>query len=488
MKHTNSRFVVARLVLIILTLAITVFTFASCEGLPPELQGILGGNNNSSCEHTYDNACDTDCNTCSASREIEHAYANGVCSVCGATENVADCQHTNIEKCVCKDCNEQKHTNLVLVPGVAPTCENKGYIDCYQCFGCGKVFLDADAKGEVDNNSTEIVIQPLGHNYVNNVCDRCGHCKHLTVENCVCQDCNKPVHLGIMVDYAYIAPTCTDDGRISYLACGDCETILYDAETLAPITDPSEIIIPSLGGEHNYVGGVCDRCGDIDESVPACEHTTVENCVCKDCGEEFHKSIELIIPAGDATCDEIGSDVDIYVCYDCEHFFLNAEGIGAMTEDEVLAYEGLIMPTDHNMVNSEYGTYCTKCGREVPYGQDAHRIDTSTCICEDCGKTIHNFSGDDDNCIYCGESHTHEMKFVPAREATCTRTGYAFDAYKCEICEKLYTDAEGENRVDRKDWIIDKLGHNYVNGTCAVCGGSSEDNNNDNPNTGDVHN
>ena len=50
MKHTNSRFVVARLVLIILTLAITVFSFASCEGLPPELQGLLGGNPNASCE------------------------------------------------------------------------------------------------------------------------------------------------------------------------------------------------------------------------------------------------------------------------------------------------------------------------------------------------------------------------------------------------------------------------------------------------------
>ena len=581
MKHTNSRFVVARIMLIVLTLAIAVFSLASCDSLPPELQGLLGGNPNANCEHYYDNACDTDCNECGTTRKIEHTYENGVCSVCGATdESVPACAHTTVENCVCKDCGATVH-NLMLIPGIAPTCEYRGFLESYQCFACGKVFLDSEGTNEVDNNYTEIVIQPLGHNYVNNVCDRCGHCKHLTVENCVCQDCNKPVHLGIIVEYAYIAPTCTENGRIAYLACDDCEAILYGAETLTPITDPDDVIIPALGGEHNYIDGVCDKCGDIDESVPTCEHanvqdcvcmdcnasvhdveyvparsstpigelvhglicdiyicyeceeaaydaelkniisdqeewesiyvypldhnyvdgicdvcgesgsgisgdngdggkldpvptcehTTVENCVCKDCGEEFHKSIELLIPAGDATCDEIGSDVDIYVCYDCEHFFLNAEGIGAMTEDEVLAYEGLIMPTGHNMVNSEYGTYCTKCGREGPYGLNAeHRIDTSTCICEDCGKTIHNFSGDDDNCIYCGESHTHEMKFIPEREATCYRTGYAFDAYKCEICEKLYTDAEGENRVDREDWIIDKLGHNYVNGTCDKCG------------------
>ena len=113
MKHANSRFVVARLVLVVLTLAITVFTFASCEGLPPELQGILGGNPNANCEHEYDNecdfrcnkcdaaligipthyydnACDTECNECGATRTTEHVYDNASdtdCNICGHIED-----------------------------------------------------------------------------------------------------------------------------------------------------------------------------------------------------------------------------------------------------------------------------------------------------------------------------------------------------------------------------------------------------------------
>ena len=90
MKRTNSTLVVARLMLIVLTLAIAVFSFASCESLPPELQGLLGGNPNASCEHEYDNACDFHCNKCGASLIgfPEHEYDNACdtdCNICGAT-------------------------------------------------------------------------------------------------------------------------------------------------------------------------------------------------------------------------------------------------------------------------------------------------------------------------------------------------------------------------------------------------------------------
>ena len=69
------------------------------------------------------------------------------------------------------------------------------------------------------------------------------------------------------------------------------------------------------------------------------------------------------------------------------------------------------------------------------------------------------------------------MRFIPAREVSCRNDGYAFDAYKCTICEKLYTDENGENRVNREDWIIDRLDHNYANGSCTVCGAYDNENN-----------
>ena len=129
MKHTNSRFVVARLVLVALTLAITVFTFASCEGLPPELQGLLGGNPNASCEHT------------------------------------------NVENCVCKDCNEPVHIIMQHVPYTPPACEQNGGYEFYNCPDCEGNFSDAEGKNELN---TDIIIPALGHNYVDGVCDRYG--------------------------------------------------------------------------------------------------------------------------------------------------------------------------------------------------------------------------------------------------------------------------------------------------------------------------
>ena len=501
MKHANSRFVVARLVLVVLTLAITVFTFASCEGLPPELQGILGGNPNANCEHEYDNecdfrcnkcdaaligipthyydnACDTECNECGATRTTEHVYDNASdtdCNICGATRTI---ETDNIRYTITE---EEWNAALKL--------RNFTYVQAAPSFSLEyKVTETAIHASNGSNNMYAILKDGITYGSEDGV--------NWKVTDDNFDSLSEPFVLEHMIGHygvtftkflevyeyseeskAYVR-TLANGGTAEFcFADGKLVSFIANGQTPMQITNVGTTVV-----EYSAFN-------IVDEIKPTCQHANVENCVCKDCGGEFHKSLELLIPAGDATCDIVGSDVDIYVCYDCEHFFLNAEGIGAMTEDEVLAYEGLIMPTGHNMVNSEYGTYCTKCSYNGQEGANtAHRINTETCICENCGATIHTFTGDDDNCIYCGESHTHEMKFIPAREATCTRTGYAFDAYKCEICEKLYTDAEGENRVDRKDWIIDKLGHNYVNGTCAVCGGS-EDNNTDDPNTnGGVHN
>ncbi len=305
--------------------------------------------------------------------------------------------------------------------------------------------------------------------------------------------------IGNTITYVYGYVGDNTGGSLKALASGETTSNLLDKLyliNLSNITNVTGEVSTKLYAiqSNNVNGGLTDvngvwavintaLVGEIEAPELACQHVNIKDCVCTECGEEFHKSIDLILPAGDATCTMMGSDVDIYACYDCEHLFLNAEGIGAMTEEEIMAYEGLIMPTGHNIVNSEYGTYCTKCNYEGPDGDAAdtyHPVNTETCICEDCGKTIHTFTGDDDNCIYCGVGHTHEMRFIPAREVSCRNSGYAFDAYKCTICEKLYTDENGENRVDREDWIIDRLDHNYVDGTCTICGGTDHGNGDEN--------
>ena len=387
MKRTNSIFVVARLMLLVLTLVITVFTFASCEGLPPELQGILGGNNNSSCEHTYDNACDTDCNECGTTRttehtydnacdtdcnicgvtrETEHTYADGVCSVCGAAdESVPTCEHTNIENCVCQDCGATAHTAMQWHAAFPPTCTiNGSNTDLYFCYDCHMAFMDED--GTIEAIHEDVVIPAPGHNYVNNVCDRCGYCKHLTIENCVCKDCGATVHDFPFIDVPMFmpasAPTCDKNGNIDYYYCIGCYQAFSDADGKNKL-NYSDFIIPALG--HDYVDGACERCGAIE-----CKHTTVENCVCKDCNEAVHNIVESV-PAMAPTCGDIGYRSSLYFCGDCERIFSDEACKNEVDETNVGSV--MIPYLGHNIV----GGICERCGYGGPTGDDGSSPNTT---------------------------------------------------------------------------------------------------------------
>ncbi len=377
MKHTNSRFVVARLMLIVLTLAITVFSFASCDSLPPELQGLLGGNPNASCEHEYDNACDfqcnkcgaslvgfptheydndcdTDCNICGATRTTEHTYTDGVCSVCGAVdESVPTCEHTNVENCVCKDCGATAHTAMEWHAAFPPTCIiNGSNTDLYFCSDCGKAFMDED--GTIEAIHEDVVILAQGHNYVNGICDKCGEssCKHPNIENCVCKDCGATAHKNFLSNkptfVPAVEPTCEQGGNIEYYGCVGCLGFFSDAEGKNKL-NPSDVIISPLG--HNYVNGVCERCGAIE-----CKHTTVENCVCKDCNEAVHINAECIVPTMAPTCGEYGYRFDVYCCNDCEKLFSDEACKNEINEDNI---GSVIIPyLGHNIV----GGICERCG------------------------------------------------------------------------------------------------------------------------------
>lgn len=58
------------------------------------------------------------------------------------------------------------------------------------------------------------------------------------------------------------AATCTEDGHSAYWTCTECKKMFSDEAGTTEITDPSEITVYASG--HNYVNGVCDRCGAED--------------------------------------------------------------------------------------------------------------------------------------------------------------------------------------------------------------------------------
>jgi len=71
--------------------------------------------------HSYDNACDTDCNVCGDVREITHSYADATCAlpmtctVCGATEGEA-LEHS-FDGIVCTVCGTVKDVTYTISDG-----------------------------------------------------------------------------------------------------------------------------------------------------------------------------------------------------------------------------------------------------------------------------------------------------------------------------------------------------------------------------------
>ena len=212
--------------------------------------------------------------------------------------------------------------------------------------------------------------------------------------------------------YSYDAkPTCTQQG-ICKKMCKDCGVLLR-TETL-----------PSLG--HNYVDGVCTRCGGVDpDYVAPCEHKN-------------EKQVVTTI----ATC--ISDGVESYYCADCD-ILLRTETIPSL---------------GHNYVDG----VCTRCGGVDPnyvapceHKNERQEITTvSTCLasgiesyyCADCGVLLRTETLPATGHAF-GDWQT-------TTEATCTESGV--QTKTCANCSMQQTKT------------LLALGHNYVDGSCSRCG------------------
>ena len=148
-------------------------------GLEPQREALILGDENTVLatadwtyhwnNHTYDNACDPDCNDCPVTREVgEHVYdhaCDAACNECGFLREVPD------------------HAYEAVV--TAPDCVNGGYTT-YTCAVCGDSYIDDETEA-------------LGHAY-DNACDA---------------DCNTCGDLRQVPDHAY-----DDDADTTCNECG----------------------------------------------------------------------------------------------------------------------------------------------------------------------------------------------------------------------------------------------------------------------------
>ncbi|MBQ8288521.1 MAG: hypothetical protein IJX76_07105 [Clostridia bacterium] len=211
-----------------------------------------------------------------------------------------------------------------------------------------------------------------------------------------------------------LRPSCTE-GEIRAYRCQYCGHS-YSEQDPAP--------------GHNFVDGVCTRCGEAEVQAE-CEHLLpVGSCPYCKCDEhEFvTTSTEVINPC-------IQDNVEVFTCTKCG-----------------LSYTATVSAPGHFYENG----VCTVCDHVCrhEYSDIFHNG-----ICTVCGMECeHDYVGDacDVVCTRCGKRLGHDYDTITSIEQICTEGTLTTTA--CKRCGYGYTETTPAK------------GHSYKDGVCTVCG------------------
>ena len=244
-----------------------------------------------------------------------------------------------------------------------------------------------------------------------------------------------------LIEFGYVAPTCTQSGSTAGKKCVDCGKILVDSKE-----------IPALGhtgGSANCVEkAVCTRCNAVYGSVNSNEHKNVvkdsavaptctktgltEGRHCSSCGKNI--TVQTVIPAlghtgGSANC------VEKAVCTRCNATY----GSINPNEHKTVVKDSAVSPTCTETGLTE-GQHCLACGKiiteqivvpalghiESDWISDANGARHTECtVCH----TVLKTEG-------CKHTDTKEVTVNP----TCTKSGSIMIV--CNICEKKLSEEE----------------------------------------------
>ena len=250
---------------------------------------------------------------------------------------------TGIAGCTQSQPHVHNFTNYVVQE---PDCVNEGSME-QVCADCGeKIYSD---------------IQPLGHKYVNGICERCGQSDGSAQPEPTCEH---------EYDVTVVSePDCTEAGSIK-LVCSKCG-------------DESVAQVPALG--HKYVNGICERCGQSDGTVsPVCEHEYGATMIAApDCTEAG--SIELVCSkCGDESVMQVPALGHKYVNGVCERCGQSDGTVSPMCEHE---YSATMIAAPDCTEAGSIKLVCSKCGDESVVQVPALGHKYVNGVCERCGQS-----------------------------------------------------------------------------------------------------
>lgn len=260
--------------------------------------------------------------------------------------------------------------------------------------------------------------------------------------------------------------TCTVNGNVAYYICGDCGKWFSDSDGADEITQKDSVIISRTGhdltsvpskdvscivdGSRAYYS--CNNCDKWFWDSDGADEITQKNSIIILCTGH---DITYVSPQ-DASCIAEGNTA-YYACNNCDKWFSDGYGRNEITDkSDVLfpkiAHKTILVPAK---VES-----CTADGYTEHYA------------CEKCDKWFMDSDGtheitDKNSAII--PKLPHELTHVPAETPTCVAYGN-IEYYFCSRCSNKFYDNDGKNQIaDTKDYLIEKLEHQYENFECISC-------------------
>ncbi len=439
--------------------------------------------------HAYDGICDTLCNNCGAIRTVEHVYANAcdaVCNECGETRTPSAHVYSDSCDAVCNECGDIRTAPHY----TASSCDTV----CDQCGATVKTTashsFDTDSCDATCNECDFVRVTP--HTYVYEestktaVCSACGYsraCSGRTNECFWYLDGTALTIFGNGATYAYttstpapwgkeietlvVEPGVTNLERQSFYNCKALTTVslpeglenigrwaFYNCTSLESVVIPSTVT--ALGTWDR--GRAFQNCSTLTTVViPDGIESIMHQLSFSGC-----TSLQSVYIPGSVT--EIASDA-----------FTNCTALtdvwysGTEETKSLLANSQLSSATWH-FVDDACDATCNECGET----RTVSHYYTSDCdtVCNACGESrsasAHSFNNSCDTvCNACGESREIEHTYAHVCDEIC------------DVCGNVRTDAAAHSYTNSCDTDCNVCGvertitHTYggsCDAACNVCG------------------